>query len=179
MNTRKRLVIARFLRPHDILGAVKATRQQGFTIRDVYTPCLVPGLAEAMGLRRSRLPWICFLLGLAGAAFKVWFEFWTSWISWPINVGGKPWNSLPAFLPVTFEFMVLFAGVSVVFAFLWARKLFPGKGVDPSIERVTDDHFVLIVEQASTDFDIERLKSILLENAAIEITRQRGGRNVE
>jgi hypothetical protein len=70
---------------------------------------------------------VCFLLGLSGAGITAGFQYWATAVSWPINVGGKPWNSLPAFVPVTFEMMVLCAGVGTVAAFFWSTGLKPGR----------------------------------------------------
>jgi len=142
-----------FEREADVLAATRAARESGLRVLDVYTPYAVHGLDRAMGLAPSRLPVVCFVLGLAGAAFKVWFEFWTSAVAWPINVGGKPWNSLPAFVPVTFEVMVLFAGVSTVLAFLGVARLRPGKRAVVIDPRASDDRFVLVVEQTDAAFD--------------------------
>jgi len=142
-----------FEREADVLAATRAARESGLRVLDVYTPYAVHGLDRAMGLAPSRLPVVCFVLGLAGAAFKVWFEFWTTAVAWPINVGGKPWNSLPAFVPVTFEVMVLFAGVSTVLAFLGVARLRPGKRAPIVDPRASDDRFVLVVEQTDAAFD--------------------------
>ncbi len=149
----QRFLIAFFEHEDDILGATKAARRSGHKIADVYAPYAVHGLDKAMGLAPSRLPWVCFLLGLFGAAFKVWFEFWTTAADWPINVGGKPWNSLPAFVPITFEVMVLFAGMSTVLAFLFVSGLRPGRKarmIDPS---VTNHRFALVLEETDAAFD--------------------------
>jgi hypothetical protein len=153
----RRFLLGTFEREEDIIEVTRASRARGFKIVDVYTPYAVHGLDRAGGLRPSRLPWVCFYLGLFGAAFKVWFEFWTTGSAWPINVGGKPWNSLPAFVPVTFEVMVLFAGVSTVIAFLIASRLRPGKQARMPDLRVTDDRFVLVLEQTDAAFDPEEV----------------------
>jgi len=121
----RRLFLAVFDREEDVLGATQSSRERGFKIADIYAPYAVHGMDKAMALAPSRLPWVCFALGVIGATFKVWFEYWTTWIDWPINVGGKPWESLPAFVPVTFEVMLL-AGVSTVIAFFIVAKLRPG-----------------------------------------------------
>lgn len=122
-----------------------------------------------MALQPSRLPWVCFVLGLGGAAFKVWFECWTTAVSWPINVGGRPWNSLPAFVPVTFEVMVLFAGVSTVVAFLFVAKLRPWRRPVLPHPRVTDNRFVLLLEQRDAGFDVARVSELLTRHHATEI----------
>ena len=142
----RRFLVSFFDHEDDILGASRAMREAGLQIADVYTPYAVHGLDKAMGLPASKLPFVCLLLGVLGGAFKVWFEFWTTAVDWPINVGGKPWNSLPAFVPVTFEVMVLFAGVSVVIAFLFISRLCPGKPALLPAPRVTDPRFVVVSE---------------------------------
>lgn len=150
----RRFFVGIFESEDDILGATSEARRDGYEIADVYTPYAVHGLDEAMGLAPTRLPWVCFAFGLLGAALKVWFEFWTTAIDWPINVGGKPWNSLPAFVPITFEVMVLVAGLSTVAAFLWTCRLRPGKParlVDPD---VTNHRFVLVLVENSAGFDV-------------------------
>ncbi len=153
----RRVMLGFFEREEDVLAATQAARDGGLKILDVYTPYAVHGLDQAMGLAPSRLPLVCLLLGLFGAGFKVWFEFWTTAAAWPINVGGKPWNSLPAFVPVTFEVMVLFAGVSTFLAFLLVTGLRPGRAPVMPHMRVTDDQFVLIVEQTDSVFDAARV----------------------
>jgi len=169
LNENRRYLLGVFEREEDILEATKAVRAGGMTITDVYTPYAVHGLDHAMGLRPSRLPWICFALGLAGAGLKVWFEFWTTAVSWPINVGGKPWNSLPAFIPVTFEVMVLFAGVGTVIAFLFGRCLLPGRRAKLPVAGVTDDRFALILEQTDASFDLARAQGLFAEHHAVHV----------
>lgn len=157
----ERALLCFFEDEDDILGATRAVRQAGFQVADVFAPYAVHGLDHAMGLAPSRLPWVCFLLGLIGGALKVWFEFWTTAVSWPINVGGKPWNSLPAFVPVTFEVMVLFAGVSTVIAFLIVSRLCPGKKVRLLHPAVTDHHFVLVIVESDAAFDSGKVLELL------------------
>jgi hypothetical protein len=132
---------------------VQAARQKGLGIRDVFTPYPVHGLDQAMGLAPTRLPWACFAFGLFGVVFGLWFQFWTMTRDWPMNVGGKPLNSLPAFVPVTFEVMVLLAGVGAFVAFLLHSGLYPGKRVTNHLPGVTKDQFVIVLDATSNDFD--------------------------
>ncbi|HEU0140246.1 MAG: DUF3341 domain-containing protein [Bryobacteraceae bacterium] len=157
----RRVLIGIFDDEEDVLGATRAVREQGLKIVDVYAPYAVHGLDKAMGLQPSRLPWVCFLLGLFGAAAKVWFEYWTTAYNWPVNVGGKPWDSLPAFVPITFEVMVLFAGLSTVFAFFLVSRLRPGRKVKPVHPRVTDDRFAVVIEETDALFDPVRVQEAL------------------
>ncbi|MCW5979697.1 MAG: DUF3341 domain-containing protein [Bryobacteraceae bacterium] len=165
----RRTLVTFFHHEDDVLGATRALRERGLRIADVYAPYAVHGLDKAMGLTPSKLPWVCFLLGLLGAALKVWFEFWTTAQDWPINVGGKPWNSLPAFVPVTFEVMVLFAGVSTVIAFFAVSRLGPTRKAVLADPAVTDNHFILVIEETDATFDPEKVHQLLRQFRVIRV----------
>ena len=157
----RRVLLGVFQNERDILEATRAARASGLKVLDVYTPHAVHGMEEAMGLQRSRLPWVCFVAAAIGAFLKLWFEYWTAVVNWPLNVGGKPWNSLPAWVPVTFEVMVLSAGVSTVVAFFLISRLWPGRRAALPVPRVTDDRFVLALEEADAAFDLRSVKRLL------------------
>lgn len=165
----RRLMIGIFEDEADILGVAREAREQGLKIVDVYAPYAVHGMDKAMGLPPSRLPWVCFFLGFAGAAFKVWFEYWTTSVDWPVNVGGKPWNSLPAFVPITFEVMVLFAGLSTVAAFFLVARLFPWRKPRLIHPAVTNDRFALVLEETDAAFDPQRVEQLLRRFGALEV----------
>jgi hypothetical protein len=167
-DTMGRVLVASFVREEDVLTATRAAREHGFRIADVYTPYAVHGLDRAMGLRPSRLPWVCLVCGLFGAAFKLWFQFWAMTRSWPMNVGGKPWNSLPAYVPVTFEVMVLLAGLGVVLAFLLRCRLWPGKHAY-SFRGATDDCFVLVLENPAAEPDVNAARWLLSDCHAVAV----------
>src|SRR5262249_14496287 len=99
----RRTVVAAFAGEADLLRAVAGARKRGWPVVEVYSPYAVPELDRAMGLPRPRLAAACFFCGLFGAGLALAFQFWATAWSWPLNVGGQPWNSLPAFVPVTFE----------------------------------------------------------------------------
>lgn len=138
-----------FERDADLVAATRAARAAGLKVVDAYTPYAVHGLDEAMGIRRSRLAWVALGAGVTGAALKLWFEIWTAVVDWPINVGGKPNNSLPAFIPITFEVMVLFAGLATVAALFMVARLWPGRTPRIVADGTTDDRFALVVEPTS------------------------------
>ena len=141
-----RVLYGTFKDEGDILGATREAREGGFRIVDVYTPYAVHGIEKAMGLKPSRLGIVCFAFGFAGAALALWIQYWTSAEDWPLNIGGKPFNSLPAFVPIMFEITVLFAGLGTV-AVLFARcKLWPGRRARVPGPRVTNDRFCLVVQ---------------------------------
>mgnify|MGYP005847012817 FL=1 len=152
-----KLYLGIFKNEDDILAATEASREAGYEIHDVYTPFAVHGLDKAMGLKPTRLTYVCFAFALFGLLFALWLQFWIGSIDWPLNVGGRPFNSLPAYLPVTFELTVLFSGLGVVGAMLFRTKLFPGKSKNIICEGVTDDRFVIAVEETDAGFSPERL----------------------
>jgi hypothetical protein len=164
-----RVMVGIFQDVDDVLSVTREVRKRGYTILDIYAPYPVHGLDKAMGLQPSRLPWVCFLLGLLGAAAKVWFEYWTTASDWPLNVGGKPWNSLPAFVPITFEVMVLFAGVSTVIAFFMVSRLYPGRRGGALIPGVTDDRFALVLDETDAAFEPGEVRRLLAQHGAVDV----------
>lgn len=155
-----------------LVGAIQSARQQRLRIVEVYTPYPVHGLDRVLGLKRSRLALVCLFAGALGAVLKLWFEFWTSWFDWPVDVGGKPWDSLPAFVPITFEVMVLFAGLFTVGAFILVSGLRPGRQPALVHPRVTNDRFALLIEEADAAFDVDRVRRLLKQHGAVEVTER-------
>ena len=164
------LVVGTFASGDDIVGAARAARGAGLTIVDAYTPYAVHGLDGAMGLRPSRLSWVCLIAGLTGAALKLWFELWTAVVDWPVNVGGKPDNSLPAFVPITFEVMVLFAGIATVVALFAVARLWPGRRARLPVPGVTDDRFALVIEQTGIAVSAARLRALFEKYRPLAVT---------
>lgn len=162
-----RLLVGVFEHERDVVAAAESARAHGLLIADVYTPYAVHGLDRAMGLRPSRLSGACLLFGVFGVGVALWLQYWTSAVDWPLNVGGRPWNSLPAFVPVTFELMVLCAGLGVVATFLAVSRLYPGKRASLPYPGVTDNHFVLVLSEADATFDADTTRRLLEHHGAI------------
>jgi hypothetical protein len=121
------------------------------------------------------LPAACLLGGQVGFGFALWFQFWTSAQDWPINVGGRPWNSWPAFVPVAFESMVLLGGFGLVFAWLFRSRLYPGKSPRLLVQGVTDDRFVLAVRVPEGANGGEAVRQLLQECHALSLQEQAEG----
>ncbi len=168
----RQLFIAAFSREQDLLHAVADLRQAGYALKDAYTPYPVHGLPEAMGLRPSRLPWVCFLCGLTGGLIALVGQYYLSAVNWPINVGGKPWNSSPAFIPITFEITVLLGGLGTLAAFLLRHKLLPGRQPANLEAGATDDLFVLAIPEHNALYNPQELKVICHRHHAVR-TEQR------
>ena len=168
----KRILIAQFEKEQDLLGALKATRTKGLKILDVFTPYAVHGLDKVLGMRSSRLTWACAIFGLMGASLIAWFQFWVSASDWPINVGGKPWNSLLAFTPVIFECMVLLGGVGVVITFFIVSRLLPGRKVKMITPKALDDRFTFVIEQVDSTEDFDSMKTLYEQFNIVDFKEQ-------
>jgi len=156
----RRVLIGVFESEEDILGMARAARDRGLKIVDIYAPYAVHGLERAAGFKPSRLPVLCFVLGLLGAALATWFQLWASAVDWPIDVGGKPWNSWPAFMPITFEVTVLTAGVGTVIALLFVCRLYPGKSAELIVPGVTNDRFAILLEEEGAMFSVDSITEL-------------------
>jgi hypothetical protein len=164
------LFLGVFSNEDDVLNATRASKAAGYTIHDVYTPYAVHGLEKAMGLKPSRLTWACLLFATAGLLLGVFVQFWIGSIDWPLNVGGKPFNSLPAYLPVIFELTVLIGGLGVVFTMLVRTKLYPGKKEWVPAAGVTNDRFVIALEQKDGSFDTDAVEQLWRQYHLLEAT---------
>ncbi|HEY6350831.1 MAG TPA: DUF3341 domain-containing protein [Candidatus Angelobacter sp.] len=163
-------VVATFSDPEALLQAVKAARAEQFRIHDVYAPYPIHGLDQAMGIRHSRLPWVTFWAGLTGLILALTFQFYTTVLDWPLNIGGKPDNSTLAFVPICFELTVLIGGVTTAVALLVRAKLFPGRREQLAAEGVTDDKFALVLKKRS--IDLKHASAILRENGAENVEQR-------
>ncbi len=158
-----------FKEENQILAVTQACRERGYEIVDVYSPYPVHGIDRAMGVGPSRITWVCFLLGVLGAGSMLWFQIWASAVDWPANVGGKPLNSFPAFIPVAFESAILAAGIGTIITLLVRSRLFPWVQPKLTHPRVTNDHFVLAIRQTDADLDPGMAERLLRQHGAIEV----------
>ncbi len=143
-SDRSQNVCVSFARECDLLAATRAAKKDGLPVLDALTPYPVHGIETAFGWKPSRLTWVCFICGIVGALGMLWFQHWSAAVSWPLDVGGKPWNSLPSDVPVAFEAAVLLAAFGSVAALFIVCRLRPGKCLGSLPQRATNDRFVLI-----------------------------------
>ena len=126
-----------------LMDAIKVANAQHLEIDEVYTPFPVHGLDPLLGLEESRLHIAGFVFGSIGCLFGFGFMTWVFTRDWPIIFGGKPYWSVPAFIPITFELTVLFAAVGMVLAFYTICGLGPGASPRRLHDRITDDRFCI------------------------------------
>jgi hypothetical protein len=129
-----------------LFPAVKSVRNSGYKLHDVYTPFPVHGLDQALGLKETDLHVAGFIYGITGTCTAVGFMSWIFTSDWPINFGGKPHFSLPAFIPIVFELTVLFAAVGMVLTFCYLNQIMPGVKKHVFHPRQSDDLFVVAIE---------------------------------
>lgn len=165
-------ILAEYDSAHDIYEACKKVRDAGYKKWDACTPFAVHGLDKAMGLPASRLPWMVLAAGLTGGISITVLMLWVSVIEYPLNIGGKPMMSIPAFVPVAFECTILLAALTAVFGMFFLNRLptlhhplFNSK----SFERVTDDRFFIVIETQDPKFDMTQTKQLLTETGAVKL----------
>jgi hypothetical protein len=111
-------VIAEFANAEELLRAVHAARKDGYQVIEAYTPYPIEELNDAIGHGPSRVPVLVLLGGIVGAFFGFGLQYWTSVVAYPLNIGGRPYNSWVSFIPITFECTILFAGIAAVLGML-------------------------------------------------------------
>lgn len=163
------IVYGYFTNELDLLDAVTNLQDKGVKIADVRTPFPVHGLDAVLKLPRSRLPKVAFIAGLAGGLFGMLFQIWVFTKAWPLNFGGKPFLSIPSFIPVTFELTILFAAFAMGFAFLMSSGLGPGKIPLILDEEVTNDRFQIILATENNEISETGLAEVLSETGAIDV----------
>jgi len=149
-------MLAEFESPTALVQAARAAREAGYTRMDAYSPFPIEGLSEAMGFRKTRMPLVMLIGGIVGALGGFALQYYCAVISYPINVAGRPLNSWPSWIPVTFELTVLISALSGVFGLLALCGLpmpyHPLFHV-PRFALATRDHFFLCIEARDPRFD--------------------------
>jgi hypothetical protein len=149
-------MMAEFDTPVALVEAAKRTYQAGYKKIDTYTPFPIEGLAEEIGFHRDEVPLVVLIGGIVGGLTGYLMQYWMSAVAYPLNIGGKPYHSWPAFIVITFEMTILFAGISAVFGMLALNGLpmpyHPVFNV-PRFTRASRDRFFLVVFSSDVKYD--------------------------
>lgn len=170
-------LMAEFDNPEAVIAATRRAYEEGYRKMDAYTPYPIEELSEALGHHRNRLPLVVLIGGVLGAIGGYGLLYWTSVIDYPINTGGRPFNSWPSFIPITFETTVLVAALSTVLGMLALNGLpMPNHPVfnAPNFELATRDRFFLCIEADDLRFDHDATMNFLKGLNAREVTDVEG-----
>ena len=156
-----------------LLDAVRAANDAHLDIDDVYTPFPVHGLDPLLGLEESRLHIAGFIFGTIGCLVGFGFMTWVFTRDWPIIFGGKPYWSVPAFIPITFELTVLFSAVGMVTVFYIINGLGPGAEPRRLHDRITDDKFCIAFDVTElSNSEVDRLRDYF-DRTGVETVHQK------
>jgi len=165
-------LIAEFESPEAILEAAHKAHAAGFRRLDAFTPMPIEGLAEAVGFEKTRLPLAVLIGGICGCIGGFLLQYYPSVIDYPLNIAGKPFNSWPAFIPVTFEMTILAAALTTVFGMLAMNGLptphHPVFNV-PEFELASRNRFFLCIKSRDPLFDLEKTRQFLKDLEAREV----------
>ena len=166
-------LMAQFESPDALLEAAEKAHAAGYRRMDAFSPMPVDGLAEAVGFHHTSLPLVVLCGGLLGGLTGFFLQYYGSVYGYPLNVAGKPLNSWPAFIPITFELTVLFAAIACVFGMLAMNGLptpyHPVFNV-PSFALASRDRFFLCIKARDAQFDVRKTGEFLKSLGASEVS---------
>jgi len=157
-------LMAEFDNVNDAITAARRTYAAGYRKIDAYAPFPVEELSEAIGFHKNGVALVCLVGGLLGCTGAFILQWWINTISYPVNIGGRPFNSWPSFIIVTFEMTILFSGLSAVFGMLALNGLpmpyHPVFNV-PRFEFASKDRFFLVIFSSDKNYDALRTRTFL------------------
>ena len=165
-------LLAEFDSAETLLSAARRIRQAGYTRWDAHSPFPVHGLDAAMGIGPTRLPWIVLAAAIAGLAGAAGLQWWTSAVDYPLRISGKPFFSLPAFVPVMFELTVLLGAFGAFLGMLVLNGL--PRFYHPvfrceRFRRATDDRFFVTIEASDARYDPHETPGFLMSLGAVHV----------
>jgi hypothetical protein len=165
-------LLAEFVEPDALVEATAQIQEAGYRDYEAYAPMPVAGLAAAVGFPRSRMPLVVLIGGVVGCLTGFGMQYYLSVIDYPLNIGGRPLNSWPSFIPVTFELTVLFAALAAVLGMLAMNGLprphHPLFGV-PQFDRATQDRFFVCIRRTDPMFHEHSTREFLQRLGAREV----------
>lgn len=158
-------LLAEFDGPDTLMAAAEKVRDAGFTSADAFTPFPIHGLAEALGHPKTRVPLIVLCGGIIGGLGGFFMQWYANVVAYPLNIGGRPNNSWPAFVPIMFEMTVLFAAFSAALGMLALNGLpqphHPLFNVPDFAQHASRDKFFIVIKSKDAMFNRESTRQFL------------------
>lgn len=165
-------IMAEFGTPEQLLAAARAAHKAGYRKMDAYSPFAVEGVAEAIGFTKTRVPLVVLIGGVVGGLTAYGMQWYSAVIDYPLNVGGRPLHSWPAFVPITFELTVLFAAFAAVLGMLAMNRLpkpyHPVFNV-PEFKLASQTRFFLCIQSDEHVFDANEVREFFLSLTPISV----------
>ena len=166
-------LMAQFESANDLVHAADAVRKAGYTRTDAYSPFPIPEIDHALGIKNSKLPFVILAGGLTGCFGGFFMQWFANTTHYPLNIGGRPMNSWPMFIPITFEMTILLSSLTAVLSLAIANGLptlyHPVFNV-PSFTRACTDSFFLCIESSDPKFDRKETYDFLKSLHPAEVT---------
>src|SRR3954451_8561942 len=163
-TTRLYGLLAEYKSPETLIEAAEKAYARGYRRMDAFSPFPVEGLAEAIGFRRNRMPLIVLIGGILGGVGAYAMMYFSAVLNYPLNVGGKPLHSWPAFIPITFELTVLAASLAAVLGMLGLNGLpMPHHPLFslPDFTRASRSRFFLCIQADDPLFELDETRAFL------------------
>jgi hypothetical protein len=165
-------LMAEFDNVNDVITAARRVYGAGYRKIDAYSPFPLEELSEAIGFHKNGVALVCLIGGLLGGSAAFTLQWWINNVAYPVNIAGRPLNSWPSFIIVTFEMTILFSGLSAVFGMLALNGLpmpyHPVFNV-PQFESVTKDHFFIVIFSTDKNYDPSQTRKFLEELGPISV----------
>jgi len=165
-------LLAEFPNPGVLYHACERVRDAGYLAWDSYSPFPVHGIDKAMGVGRSIVPWIVGAMAFSGVGLGFLMQYWMNAVDYPFLIAGKPYNSYPAFVPVTFEAGILLGSFGAVFGMLGLNQLpqlYHSLLKVDRFKKATDDGFFIAIEARDPNYDPAATRKLLLEAGATHV----------
>ena len=162
-------LMAEFSEPASLLAAARRVREAGYRKVDAFSPYPMEAVSQALGFHQSRLPLLVLIGGVTGFIAGYGLQYWASVIEYPMNIGGRPFHSVPSFIPPAFETTILFSALTAVLGMLALNGLpepyHPVFNV-PTFALATKDRFFLCIEATDPKFDLDQTWSFMMSLGA-------------
>ena len=168
MSTTK-YILGLFDDPDHMMDGIDTLQKNSVPIYDVYTPMPIHGIEQKLGMKDSRLGYAAFMFGCLGGTTIFSMAYYMLVRDWPMNIGGKPAFAIPDFVPITFEWTVLFTAFGMVATFFYATHLFPGRTPRVMDLRATDDRFVIAIDAKKGNIPHDEITNLLKQAGAVEV----------